>query len=717
MTKAEPPPQSVTLTVDQALEHAIAHHRQGRLHDAEQLYRAVLHAAPSSPRAIEALNNLGALLQHRGRLDEAEASYRQALAIKPDFPEAQFNLSNLLRDVGRLDEAAAGYQRALEIRPRYLEALSNLSNTLRDLGRLDDAEAGYRQALQLKPDSTVVLNNLALLLVARGEFMAGLAAAKQSLRIEETGEAKRVFIACIKRLRWTHDDAEISAAMVRALTEPWGRPWDLAPVSAALVKLNPDIGAAIARAATAWPRPLSAQDLFGSNGLAALASHPLLSALLISAPICDIEMERFLTLARRALLDAAAITVADTEAGVGLSFYAALAQQCFINEYVFSHGDEEIQTARELRKALTAALDANARVPVLWPVAVAAYFPLDSLPQAARLLERPWPDAMTPVLAQHIREPAQERQERAGIPRLTAIDDEISRQVQAQYEENPYPRWIKAAPAGTAVTISEFLSRKFPLARYERRGGTGPVEILVAGCGTGQHPIGTAQRFLSARVLAVDLSLASLAYARRKTRELGLTSIEYAQADLLKLGSFGRRFDVIESVGVLHHLADPWTGGRALLSLLRPGGFMKLGLYSEIARRNIVKAREFIAARNYGTTPDEIRRCRQDMAALYDRQALGPTSELADFFSLSTCRDLLFHVQEHRMTLTDIEAFLRDNHLTFLGFEMDAETLQAYRLRFPADRAATDLVQWQVFEAENPDTFVGMYQFWVQKPG
>jgi len=89
--------------------------------------------------------------------------------------------------------------------------------------------------------------------------------------------------------------------------------------------------------------------------------------------------------------------------------------------------------------------------------------------------------------------------------------------------------------------------------------------------------------------LAVDLSISSLAYAKRKSRKLGLTTIEYAQADLLKLGSLGRSFDIIESSGVLHHLAAPWAGWRVLLSLLRPGGFMRLGFYSEVARRDIVR--------------------------------------------------------------------------------------------------------------------------------
>ena len=86
-----------------------------------------------------------------------------------------------------------------------------------------------------------------------------------------------------------------------------------------------------------------------------------------------------------------------------------------------------------------------------------------------------------------------------------------------------------------------------------------------------------------------------------------------------------------------------------------------------------------------------------------------------DFFTMSECRDLLFHVQEHRLTLPQISAFMADNDLKFLGFEIDAGAQALYRSRFPGDAAMTDLASWQVFEREKPDTFVGMYQFWVQK--
>ena len=94
---------------------------------------------------------------------------------------------------------------------------------------------------------------------------------------------------------------------------------------------------------------------------------------------------------------------------------------------------------------------------------------------------------------------------------------------------------------------------------------------------------------------------------------------------------------------------------------------------------------------------------------------LNQPTRAEDFFTLSECRDLLFHVQEHRLTLPDIAAFLADNDLALLGFEVGAATQARYRSRFPGDAAMTDLACWQVLEREHPDTFVGMYQFWVQK--
>ena len=711
--------QALVLEPDYAEAHnnlGITLKDQGKLDEAVACFRQAL---VRKPEYAEVHNNLGSALKEQGKLDEAVACLRQALVLKADSAEVHNNLGNALKDQGVLDEAVALYRRALVLKPDYADAHNNLSIALKDQGKLDEAVACCHQAIALKPDYTDAFNNLALLLLVQGNVITALNIIKQSLQIKEVAETKKIFIDCITRLRFTNDDSEIRIALVRALTEPWGRPSKLARVSTDLVKLNPDIGECIARAADAWPQRLSAQDLFGSNGLAALTANELLYALLCSAPISDIEIERFLTMARRLMLKAAiGIAASDDDVGAPLSFYSALARQCFINEYVFCHTDDEIQQANDLRDLLIAALEAGTQVPVLWVLSVAAYFPLFSLPFSARLLDTQWPAAVAAVLVQQVRDPEEEMQLRATVPQLTTIDDEVSRLVRNQYERNPYPRWVKAEPAGNLYhSVVAYLGQKFPLTSFKRHGKSGIIEFLIAGCGTGQQSIETAQSFKGARVLAVDLSLSSLSYAKRKTRELGLASIEYAQADLLKLGTLGRDFDVIEAIGVLHHLADPLAGWRILLSLLRPGGFMRLGFYSEMARRDIAMARAFITEHGYGATANEIRQSRQHVMDLHKSPIFGTTINSLDFFSISACRDLLFHVQEHVMLLTDVDTFLQQNNLTFLGFEIDRDVLHAYKQRFPCDPAATNLGQWQTFENENPDTFASMYQFWIQKTG
>ena len=83
----------------------------------------------------------------------------------------------------------------------------------------------------------------------------------------------------------------------------------------------------------------------------------------------------------------------------------------------------------------------------------------------------------------------------------------------------------------------------------------------------GQHAIETASRFSNCHVTAVDLSLASLAYAQRKSHELGLDNLEYLQADILHLHQMGKEFDIIESSGVLHHMNEPMAGWRVLVDI------------------------------------------------------------------------------------------------------------------------------------------------------
>ena len=122
-------------------------------------------------------------------------------------------------------------------------------------------------------------------------------------------------------------------------------------------------------------------------------------------------------------------------------------------------------------------------------------------------------------------------------------------------------------------------------------------------------------------------------------------------------------------------------------------------------------------AQGFPATEAGIRAARGAIRALDPGDPARQVMDELDFYSLTGCRDFLFNVQEVAYDLPEIGAMVRDLGLEFLGFEFaDPLIKQAYARRFPADTTMTDLASWETFEAENPDTFSGVYLFWCRKP-
>jgi Flp pilus assembly protein TadD/SAM-dependent methyltransferase len=690
---------------------AEAYRRTGRL-DAATAHFAK--ATELQPALIEAHQNLAAIFRAQGKWDLAAARYRRLLEIRPQLAEAHSGLADMLLQQRQFAEAAAHYRQALALKPDRPEVHNNFGIALQAQGQRQEAATAFERAAALKPDFADAHHNLASVLLEQGEPARALDAARRAVELTSSVDDKLLFARCVTYAprNVTDRDGALRSTLLRAWSELWIRPSHLAPLTIALIKGSPAVAAAIARAKRA-AQPPALEELWGPTGLAAPSGDRVLRYLMELTPAADVDLERLLTATRRAVLDLATSGAANAVTGEELVFCCALARQCFVNEYVFACSGEEEEKARGLRDALTAALQSGAPVPPLWPVAVAAYEPLHGVPAVDALAARSWPVPLADLFRQQIAEPREEMRLRGEALRLTAVEDDVSRQVQQQYEENPYPRWVDVARIVQPKPLQDWLQELSPEARLGEGGGG---DILIAGCGTGQQAIETAQMFPDARVLAVDLSVSSLAYAQRKTRALGLRNIDYAQADILRLGSIDRTFDLIESTGVLHHLADPLAGLRVLVKLLRPRGLIHLGLYSEAGRQPMVAARNFIAQRGYRATPAEIRRCRQDL--MREKPAnLPDLAELGDFFSTSACRDLLFHVAEQRVTLPQIEAFLAAEDLALVGFQLEPHVAARYRQTFPADATMTNLANWHAFEQQHPYVFAGMYVFWVGRRG
>jgi protein O-GlcNAc transferase len=168
------------MTIPQAFALALQRHQAGRLAEAEALYRQILAVQPNH---ADALHMLGILAHQAGQPGAADL-IRQAIAVNPADLRYHSNLGNVLAAQGLFEEAIAAYRRALQIDPNYVDAHYNAGIALQNLGRLDEAIAAYRATIQSRPDFALAHNNLGAALKAKGRFDEAIAAYRKALRID-----------------------------------------------------------------------------------------------------------------------------------------------------------------------------------------------------------------------------------------------------------------------------------------------------------------------------------------------------------------------------------------------------------------------------------------------------------------------------------------------------------------------------------------------------
>ena len=313
-----------------------------------------------------------------------------------------------------------------------------------------------------------------------------------------------------------------------------------------------------------------------------------------------------------------------------------------------------------------------------------------------------------------IKEPLREKELIKSINSLDIIEDPVSKKVQEQYEENPFPRW-RSIDLIKSNNFFYWMNIDIKPNQINYNNKFDNPNVLIAGCGTGNHSI-QSTKYKNANILAVDLSLSSLGYAKRKSEELGYKDIKYLHSDILQLKKLNKKFDIIECAGVLHHMKEPMKGLKILLDILNSHGFLKIGLYSEIARKHIIKTRELIKKKGLKNTTEDIKNFRQDILNNKLDNEIQKSVNFYDFYSMSGVRDLLFHFQEHRFTIPQISKILNDLNLEFLGFCFAKEEIKKkFSSMYPNDKKNISLDNWHKFEIKNPETFISMYQFWVKK--
>ncbi len=701
------------MTDAQALQKIENLYQQNKKQEALTEYNALMQNAGDR---FDLWINYASFLHRCGQYPEAVAIAQKSIALKPTC-EGYHNLGCALVGMGKTQEAIAALKTALHFNYNYAESHLGLAR-LYDRNGLPLLAIDHLQtAITFLPPR---FENWMLLAQSRmnaGRTREALSALRTARTLNDKSEALWPLYG---KLFATLNDFDINQTLIDELTSamfhPHVDPENLRNVTVS-VFFQQAVVIALSNAMETDYRISGFETLLNDKNLNwPVLNIELFIGMLTQFTAINEKTEKLFTSIRyHALcgLNDAAITSKITKL---LPFFSGLACQCFLVEYVNFESQEETKIISELEDKITASLNQTSALEI---ALYGCYRPLHKLKNASEIANKYASEPAIKILLRiQIEEPFEEEKIKATLPTLTTIDDSISLLVKAQYETNPYPRWNKT-PITQLREFKSVLRYLFPYLDDHafKNINLENISTLIPGCGTGRQPIETAMMYKNTDITAIDISASSLAYAVRKTKEFKIGNIRYGIADILKIRELNKTFDVIFCGGVLHHMQDPMAGWRALNDCLKPGGFMLIALYSEIARKSVVHARSLIQERGYSDDIQGLRTCREDIKLFSDHHPVKHLTKWSDFYTASMFRDLAFHVQEHRFTPRQLKKCIEELNLEFLGFQFrDPSILKEYTALYPDDPYARNLEYWDDFERQHPDLFYTMYHLWLRKP-
>lgn len=631
--------------------------------------------------------NRASRMKRKGLLREARDLLAGALAREPGGEAAHLVLAELQLHLGDPAGALETLERCLEEHPGSPPALRTLALTRLHLGEPRTALALLIRSLARDPGDTRSWTTLVDALAVLEELRPG-----------DVDTLDPLVADCL--VHEGVDPQELSGFLVRYLR-------NLPVVDGVLARLD---------------RGESVDGCLKEAGPWAELDRPAVRAALGRVILTDLSVEALVAALRRA----AAGVLSPEAAGRGgpvhrhLELLVALARNCHLTGFVHTRSEGEARQVESILEAMTDRplgtdpLDAH-RVALL-----ASYVPLaewDRTPEVLDAFSDGWAPELQPVLFDQVVFPARELEHRERIPVLNTTQDRTSERVQALYELHPTPRWTGLRHR-SPVSLAEYLARVFPWREVPGADQVREPRILVAGCGTGRDALERAGLFARSTVVGVDLSLASLAFATRRALEAGVDAVRFIQGDILALEAWEEEFDLVEAVGVLHHMADPEAGWRILAGRVRPGGFMRVGVYTRKGRGPVERARAVAARSGWDRSHDGIRSIRTGLIRRMDGAAWGRALLGArEFYSLDEFRGMVLHPHEDPFTLPRLQEILSRLELEFLGFgNVPAAHRDGLVRESGGTGALSRLEAWIDYEAGNPGVFGDLYECWVRKP-
>jgi SAM-dependent methyltransferase len=236
--------------------------------------------------------------------------------------------------------------------------------------------------------------------------------------------------------------------------------------------------------------------------------------------------------------------------------------------------------------------------------------------------------------------------------------------VQDFYERYPYPPPVEELDRYQSLWKDERLRRQDHHLFWPARPFREDHSILVAGCGTSQAAK-HAMRWPAARITGIDVSATSVRCTEELKRRYHLENLEVRQLPIERAAELSARFDQVVCTGVLHHLADPLAGLRALRSVLEPDGALHLMVYAPYGRAGIYMMQEFCRRVGIGATDEGIRDLVATLGALPQGHPLRALWDAPDFHRAAAIADALLNPHDRAYSVGQLFELLEAGGLTF----------------------------------------------------
>jgi SAM-dependent methyltransferase len=241
----------------------------------------------------------------------------------------------------------------------------------------------------------------------------------------------------------------------------------------------------------------------------------------------------------------------------------------------------------------------------------------------------------------------------------------VAEEVRDFYDHYPYPRPIESLEKYRCLWQDPQRRRADYHLAWPARPYKEDLSILIAGCGTSQaakHAV----RWPAAQITGIDVSARSVCCTEELKRKHNLHNLEVHQLAIERVSELEASFDQIVCTGVLHHLADPDAGLRALRVVLKPDGAMHLMVYAPYGRTGIYMLQEFCRRTGIHATDADIRDLIEALGALPPGHPLeNLLREAPDFRQEAALADALLHPQDRAYSIPQVFDFLERGGLTF----------------------------------------------------